>query len=137
MPRQRSENEPRLPYRAFEREGWTILVGRGARDNDVLTFEVASPDDLWLHVSGWSGSHVIVRVPAGAGTPPRIVIEEAARLAAWHSKARGARGKVEVHVCRAGDVRKRRGTSPGTVTLARWEAVKVYATAPPEEAGED
>jgi len=126
-------NEARRPYRSYERRGWTILVGRGARDNDALTFEVAAPDDLWLHVAGWSGSHVVVRSPEGSGSPPREVVEEAARLAAWHSKARGARGKVEVHFCRAGDVRKRPGMAAGKVTLMRWDVVKVYARRPPEE----
>lgn len=125
--------EARRPYRAYERHGFTILVGRGARDNDRLTFEVAAPDDLWLHVAGWSGSHVVVRTPGGGAQPPREVLEEAARLAAWHSKARGARGKVEVHVCRAGDVRKPRGTAAGKVVLGHYEVVRVYANAPPEE----
>ena len=126
-------SEPRLPYREYVRHGFTILVGRGARDNDRLTFEVAAPDDLWLHVAGWSGSHVVVRTPCGGAQPPREVLEEAARLAAWHSKARGARGKVEVHVCRAGDVRKPRGMAAGKVVLGRFEVVRVYANAPPEE----
>jgi len=120
--------------REFERDGWEILVGKGARDNDVLTFEVADRDDLWLHVSGWSGSHVIIRVPDGAGEPPREVVDYAARLAAWHSKGRGAKGKVEVHVCRAGDVRKRRGAPAGQVELSSYTAVRIYAKEPPDGA---
>ena len=114
-------------YRTFERDGWEILVGKGAADNDLLTFEVAAPDDLWMHVSEWSGSHVVVRVPEGGGEPPREVVDHAARMAAWFSKARGAKGKVEVHVCRAGDVRKERRAPAGQVRLTRWTAVKVYA----------
>ena len=137
MSRSGAANEARRPYRAYVRDGWTILIGRGARDNDALTFEVAEADDLWLHVAGWSGSHVVVRVPSGAGDPPRSIVEEAARFAAWHSKARGARGKVEVHVCRAGDVRKPRGMAAGKVLLRRWDVVKVYAAEPPEDARED
>jgi len=119
-------------YRTHEREGWTILVGKGARDNDVLTFEVADRDDLWLHVAGWSGSHVVIRVPEGAGEPPHDVVDYAARLAAWHSKARGAGGKVEVHVCRAGDVSKPRGFAPGEVRLSRFTSLKVYVKEPDE-----
>ena len=118
-------------YRTYQRDGWEILVGKGAKDNDHLTFAVADRDDLWLHVSGWSGSHVVVRMPDGAGEPPHEIIEHAARLAAWFSKGRGARGKVEVHVCRAGDVRKRPGAPAGQVQLTRWAPVKVYAKDPP------
>ena len=58
---------------------------------------------------------------------PREVLSRAAQLAAWHSKARGARGKVEVHVCRVADVSKPRGFAPGEVTLRRWDSVWVYA----------
>jgi predicted ribosome quality control (RQC) complex YloA/Tae2 family protein len=57
---------------------------------------------------------------------PRAVVERAAELAAWHSKARGSRGKVEVHLCRIADIRKPKGFAPGQVLLKRWEAVKVY-----------
>ena len=112
----------------FEAEGYEILVGQSARDNDRLTFAVAAPQDLWLHVAGVPGSHVIVRNPDG-GDVPRRVVKRAAELAVYHSKAREAKGKVEVHVCRACDVRKPRGARPGAVELRRWEGVKVY---PPE-----
>jgi len=115
-------------FRAIEVEGFEILVGKGDEENDRLTFGVAEPRDLWLHVSGPAGSHVIVRNPGGLALEavPRAVVERAAELAAWHSKARGSRGKVEVHLCRATDVRKPRGFAPGQVLLKRWEAVKVY-----------
>lgn len=119
-------------YRTFDVDGWEVLVGKGAGDNDDLTFRVAEPHDLWLHVAGYSGSHVVVRVGPEGPEPPSGVVEHAARLAAWYSKARGSKGKVEVHVCRAGDVRKRRGMEPGKVELARWTAVRVYAREPPE-----
>jgi len=118
-------------YRTFHRDSWEILVGKGAADNDALTFKVAEQGDLWMHVSGWSGSHVVIRVPDGSDEPPREVVEHAARLAAWYSKGRGAKGKVEVHVCRAGDVRKPPRYAPGKVQLTRWTAVKVYAKNPP------
>ena len=71
-----------------------------------------------------------MRNPDDLDEIPRDVVETAAQLAAWHSKARGSRGKVEVHVCRVADVRKPRGFAPGKVLLKRWDAVKVYAREP-------
>jgi predicted ribosome quality control (RQC) complex YloA/Tae2 family protein len=118
------------PFRTYELDGWQILVGRGARENDHLTFGVAGPRDLWLHAAGHAGSHVLVRNPEAVEDVPREVVEAAARLAAHHSKARAARGKVEVHLCRAADVRKPRGAHPGTVELKRWSIVRVYARDP-------
>lgn len=117
---------PRTPrYRTIELDGCEILVGKAAADNDALTFRVAQPNDLWLHAGGYAGSHVIVRSTDGAAIP-RHVVDRAAELAAYHSKARDARGKVAVHVCLAGDVRKRRGAPAGEVELKRYDTVKVY-----------
>jgi predicted ribosome quality control (RQC) complex YloA/Tae2 family protein len=117
-------------YRSVTIEGFEVLVGKGDAENDALTFRVAEPHDFWLHVAGPAGSHVVVRNPERLEALPRPVLEEAAALAAWHSKARGSRGKVEVHVCRAADVSKPRGFAPGQVLLRRWDSVKVYAREP-------
>ncbi|HET8655741.1 MAG TPA: NFACT RNA binding domain-containing protein [Longimicrobiaceae bacterium] len=116
-------------WRRFEVEGFEILVGKGAAENDRLTFRVARPNDLWLHAAGFAGSHVVVRNPDALPEIPRAVVERAAQLAAHHSKASEARGKVEVHVCRAADVRKPRGFPPGKVELRRWGSMRVYPRA--------
>jgi predicted ribosome quality control (RQC) complex YloA/Tae2 family protein len=113
-------------YRVVDVQGFEVLVGKGDAENDRLTFEVAEPHDLWLHVAGPAGSHVVVRNPERLDELPREVIQRAAELAAWHSKARGSRGKVEVHLCRVEDVSKPRGFAPGEVQLRKWTAVKVY-----------
>jgi predicted ribosome quality control (RQC) complex YloA/Tae2 family protein len=113
-------------YRTVEFGGFEILVGKGDQDNDRLTFGVAEPRDFWLHVAGPAGSHVVVRNPFCLDDLPRDVAERAAELAAWHSKARGARRKVLGHLCRVADVRKPKGFAPGEVQLKRWDAVRVY-----------
>jgi predicted ribosome quality control (RQC) complex YloA/Tae2 family protein len=123
------------PYRTIVVSGFEILVGRGDEDNEVLTFEVAEPHDLWLHVAGGTpGSHVVVRNP-GRGDVPREVVEAAAAAAAWYSKARNA-ARVEVHVCRASDVSKPRGAPAGLVELARWKSVRVRPGVPSGTPGE-
>ena len=101
-------------------------MGKADADNDELTFGVGEPRDFWLHVAGPAGSHVVVRNPDDLDELPRPVLARAAELAAFYSKARGARGKVEVHVCRAADVSKRRGMPAGEVLLRRWWPLKVY-----------
>ncbi len=116
-------------YRLVDVEGFEVLVGKAARDNDYLTLKVAKPFDLWLHVAGVPGSHVVVRNPDRLAELPASVVERAAEYAAYYSKAREARGKVEVHVCWASDVRKPRGAPAGEVQLRRWDRVKVYPRA--------
>ena len=113
------------PYKTVVVDGFEVLIGRGDEENDLLTFEVAAPEDFWLHVAGGAaGSHVVVRNPEKLDALPQAVLERAAALAAWHSKARAAR-RVEVHVCRVADVDKRRGAPAGEVVLRRWERVRV------------
>lgn len=112
------------PYRSFAHAGFEILVGKAATDNDYLTFRVAEPHDLWLHVAGGTpGSHVVIRNPE-RGAIPSDVTERAAALAAWYSKARNA-ARVEVHVCRAADVKKARGAPAGQVQIARYKSLRV------------
>jgi predicted ribosome quality control (RQC) complex YloA/Tae2 family protein len=123
------------PYRTLRIDGFDVLVGRGADENDHLTFEVAEPRDVWLHVAGGTpGSHVVVRNPQG-GELPRDVLEGAAAAAAWYSRSRGA-AKAEVHYCRAADVSKPRGAPAGLVQLSRWKSVKVKPAVPAGQAGD-
>lgn len=103
-------------------DGLTVLVGRNAGDNDVLTFKLAAPRDFWLHVAGESGSHVVVRNRDGVDRLPRATQRFAAALAAGHSKARRG-GRVAVHLARCADVRKPRGLAAGKVTISRFSTV--------------
>jgi predicted ribosome quality control (RQC) complex YloA/Tae2 family protein len=102
----------------------TVLVGRTAEDNDVLTLKLASPRDFWLHVAAGSGSHVVVRNPEGLERMPKETEQFAASLAAGFSKAKKG-GRVAVHVCRCEDVSKPRGFAPGKVLLDRFKSVQV------------
>ena len=120
----RSDGKGRA-FRSVMVEGFEVLIGKGDADNDQLTFKVAAPHDLWLHVASVPGSHVVVRNPEKIGELPRPLIERAAELAAFFSKARDG-GKVEVHYCRAGDVSKPRGFPPGKVLLKQWKSLRVY-----------
>ncbi len=114
-----------LAFRSVMIDGFEVLIGKGDMDNDRLTFKVAAPLDWWLHVAGVPGSHVIIRNPDKLSDAPREVLERAAELAAFHSKARDG-GKVEVHLCRVADVSKPRGFEPGKVMLKQWKALRVY-----------
>jgi predicted ribosome quality control (RQC) complex YloA/Tae2 family protein len=111
-------------------DGYEMLVGRGARDNDHLTFRVARPHDLWMHAADYPGSHVVVRNPSRKEIPHRTVIE-AAQLAAHFSQAR-ASGKVDVHYTERKFLSKPKGAAPGLVRISSFRSIAVE----PRESGE-
>jgi predicted ribosome quality control (RQC) complex YloA/Tae2 family protein len=105
-------------------DGFVVLVGKTAEDNDVLSLKLGAPRDFWLHVSGESGSHVVIRNPDGLERPPRDTVRFAAGLAAGYSKARHG-GQVAVHLATCADVSKPRGLPAGKVQLRRFSTVRV------------
>lgn len=110
--------------RVFELEGdWMVLVGKSDQDNDYLSLECSRSEDLWFHVDGFPGSHVLL-LEVGQQRPPRAVLEKAAGIAAWFSKARKAK-RVGVGMARASDVGKRRGAPKGQVTVKKEEILRV------------
>ncbi len=120
------------PYRTVIVEGYEVLVGRGSAENDALTFDVAEPHDVWMHVGGGTpGSHVVVRNPE-KGQVPATVIEAAAAIAGWYSKGRGS-PKVDVSYCPASHVSKPRGAPVGMVEITKYKTVRVVPKAPAGE----
>ena len=122
------EPAPRSPARRFiSREGFEVLVGRSARDNDELTFRMGKGNDLFLHVSGRPGTHVIVRAVPGKTFPLETILD-AAQLALHYtlperSRVEGARADVDYTPVK--HVRKPRGAKPGLVLLATHKTVRV------------
>jgi predicted ribosome quality control (RQC) complex YloA/Tae2 family protein len=119
-----------LPYRLFRTSGGLeVRVGRGAKENDRLTFRESAPEDVWLHARSVAGSHVILRWPRSDASPPARDLAEAAQLAAVFSRARTS-STVAVDWTRRKHVRKPRGAPPGLVIPQR---VKTLFVEPDDE----
>ncbi|HEX8329046.1 MAG TPA: NFACT RNA binding domain-containing protein [Hymenobacter sp.] len=112
-----------LPFKVFEDRGFTILVGRNAVNNDLLTQKYAHKDDLWLHAKDVTGSHVVIRHKAGQPVPEPVV-EHAAMLAGWYSR-RQHDSLCPVTVTPKKFVRKPKGALPGQVVVERERVVLV------------
>lgn len=109
--------------RYLSTDGYEILVGRAARDNDHLTFRVAQPNDLWMHAGDYPGSHVVVRNPTRKEIPQRTVIE-AAQLAGRFSQA-SEDAKVVIHYTARKFLSKPKGAAPGLVRMSRFRSITV------------
>ncbi|MGI4733759.1 MAG: NFACT RNA binding domain-containing protein [Janthinobacterium lividum] len=112
-----------LPFKVFEDHGFTILVGRNAANNDLLTQKYAHKDDLWLHAKDVTGSHVVIRHQAGKPVPEPVV-EHAAQLAGWYSR-RQHDSLCPVTVTPKKFVRKPKGALPGQVVVERERVLLV------------
>ena len=104
-------------------DGYEVLVGRAARDNDNLTFKIAQPNDLWLHAGDYPGSHVVIRNPTRKEIPHRTIIE-AAQLAGRFSQA-SEDTKVVIHYTPRKFLSKPKGSAPGLVRLSRFRSITV------------
>lgn len=107
-----------ITYRDYE-----ILVGKNNRQNDQLTMKTARGNDLWLHTKDIHGAHVIIRHKFNQEFPNQV-IEVAAELAAWFSKARFGK-LVPVDITLKKHVHKPNGARPGMVIYTNQETVFV------------
>ncbi|HEX8353967.1 MAG TPA: NFACT RNA binding domain-containing protein, partial [Pyrinomonadaceae bacterium] len=105
-------------------DGYEVVVGRGARENDEVTFRVARSYDTWMHAADYPGSHVVVRARGRDEPVPHRTLVEAARLAAHFSQARKD-SKVAVNYTQRKFVSKPRGAAPGLVYLSSFRTLLV------------
>lgn len=112
-------------------DGFEILVGKAARDNEFLTFRIAKSLDTWLHAADFPGSHVVIRNPNRKEIPQRTIIEAAA-LAAFYSGAR-ALDKAAVNYTQRKFVSKIKGGTPGAVRLAAFKTLMAEPKVPPDD----
>lgn len=118
--RSRPTTEP-SPFREYRTpSGFSVLVGRNNRQNDDLTFRLATDYDLWFHSQEIPGSHVLLRLPAGA-VPDDADLQYTANLAAYHSRATQSH-QVPVVYTEPRHVFKPKGAKPG-MALYKHETV--------------
>ena len=107
---QQKKNHPGLDYTV---DGWYILVGRDANENDELLRHHVRGDDLWLHVRDFPGGYVFVKARKGKTVPLEILLD-AANLAVYYSKARNA-GKTDLYYTHVKYLRRAKNGPKGLV----------------------
>lgn len=111
-------------------DGFEILVGKKAVDNDFLTFRVARSLDTWMHAADFPGSHVVIRNP-NRKEIPQLTLHQAARLAAFYSDARKL-DKAAVNYTLKKFVNKPKRSAPGLVSMSSFKTLYVETTIPDE-----
>lgn len=110
------------PLHFISSDGFDIYVGKNNKQNDFLTLKLAQSNDIWLHTKTIPGSHVIIK-KSGKDIPDKT-LEEAASLAAWHSKARMS-SNVSVDYTTVKNVSKPSGAKPGMVIYVNYKTAVV------------
>lgn len=101
------------PRRYESKDGLEIWVGRNDDANDFLTTRLARGNDLFFHLDGAPGSHVVLKVEKGS-EPPHESILDACELAVNFSKAKRA-DRADVHIVPIKQVKKPKGAKAGLV----------------------
>ncbi len=114
--------EKLAPLEFMSSDGFKIFVGRNNRQNDKLTLKTAAKNDMWLHTKDIHGSHVIIE--SGGRDISDTAVFEAARLAAYNSKARHS-DKVPVDYTLVRYVSKPNGSKPGMVIYINNKTIYV------------
>lgn len=110
------------------KEGYKIAVGKNNRQNDYLTTALAAKNDIWLHIKGFPGSHVIIMCGGREVSEETLIF--AATLAAENSAAApGARVAVDYTPVKY--VKKPNGAKPGMVIYSTNKTV--YVTPPTDK----
>lgn len=108
-------------YRYQTPSGLELLVGRNNRQNDLLTFRVAGDYDLWFHTQEVPGSHVLLRLDAGA-IPDEVDLQFVANISAFYSRARESE-VVPVIYTKPKFVYKPKGAKPGMVVYKQEQVL--------------
>ena len=108
---------------------WEVSAGKTNIDNDILSLQIARPNDYWFHVKSMPGSHVVLHCHDRDETPSADIIKQVAAIAAYHSKARNG-GITAVSQTLAKHVGKPRGSKPGSVTISKQKIIKVRPAIP-------
>ncbi len=117
------------PYRLVPLGDYEVWIGKSAKSNDEI-LSLSHKEDIWMHVRGASGSHVILRNRGNTGWPDPQLVLKVASYAAAYSRQSGS-SMVPVIVAKRKHVRKPKGAAPGQVTVTN-ERVEMVIPQKPE-----
>jgi predicted ribosome quality control (RQC) complex YloA/Tae2 family protein len=111
------------PGLSLEVSGWTILIGRSAKENDELLRHNVRGSDLWLHARDWAGSYVFIKARRDKSVPLEVLLD-AGQLAIYYSKGR-ANGGGDLYYTQAKNLKRVKGGPLGLVVPAHEKNLSV------------
>ena len=109
----RQQEKKAHPGLDFLIDGWQIIVGRDAGENDELLRHTVKGSDMWLHVRDYHGGYVFIKNRPGKTVPLEILLA-AGNLAVYFSKAR-KNGKADLYYTQVKHLRRAKNAPKGKV----------------------
>ena len=122
----KSFDKSEAPFHLVEYMGYEILIGKNAVKNELLTFNIAKKEDIFLHAKDVPGSHVIIKKRSNQNVPISVV-EKAGSFAAYNSKSKSESLSRVLYTPKK-YVRKAKGTAKGMVIVEREKVILVKPT---------
>ncbi|MDO5138505.1 MAG: NFACT RNA binding domain-containing protein [Oscillospiraceae bacterium] len=120
--KQKGKRKAEPYFRYITSGGYGVLVGKNNTANERLSLSMAAGKDLWFHVKGAPGSHVILKTENTV--PDDKSMTEACEIAAYHSSQ--SKGQlIAVDYTEARRVKKIPGGKPGMVTYTEQKTAYV------------
>ena len=120
----RRRQEVKADYKTTESpEGYTLIYGRSGLENAAV-LKAAGSNDLWFHVQGAPGGHVVIRTNNRPEAVPHSTLIEAAKLAARQSRRRRDT-TVEVDYTAVKHLSRVKGAGPGHVIFREFKTLLV------------
>lgn len=105
-------------------DDFTVYIGKNNKQNDYITFKLSEKNDLWFHVQGFHGSHVLLKTNNKQIDINNPIIYKCAKLAVSHSKASN-QNKVAVDYTLIKNIKKPKGSKPGFVIFNNYNTIIV------------
>ena len=104
------------------KDGHEILVGRNDTQNDALVRQ-SNGNDLWFHIRGFPGSHVVLKTGGKKDVPFEAILEAAKTALNFSSRVRDGKGTITYTQIK--NLKKPKNSAPGKVLVTREKTVDV------------
>lgn len=116
------KDKKKIGKRFLSPKGFLVVCGRNAMENEKITFELATKNDLFFHAREAKGAHVILK--KDGREPSMDDIYYAASIAAYNSKGKHSK-MVPVSYTERRYVIKRKKSPPGEVIETKEKVIFV------------
>jgi predicted ribosome quality control (RQC) complex YloA/Tae2 family protein len=125
-----NEQKDKIPFRHFIiSDKFHFYIGKDSKNNDQLTTKFAKQNDYWFHARSVAGSHGVLRVESTKEAIPKRILEKAASITAFFSKAKTSKLAPVTYTLKK-YVSKNKRHEPGQVSVMKESVLLVKPEIP-------